>query len=292
MTRRYHQQHLALPGFVCRAALMVIITVVSAAGAKAAPPEAPAVALVEEGNKAYQAGTYEAARDRYLEGIAKGADNAHVWYDLGNTYFRLGSFGQAIASYRRAELVRPRDPDIRANLSLARKRVTDRFSSDDELGLSVDQRFFRALPPISGAESHTLFLAIYAAGWFALLCGSVFGRRGATSFGLWTLAISAAAAILAFGTALDRTGERRLALGAESRASVPGVIISREARVHAGDGEQFQVIAVVHDGAELLTLDRRGEWVQILLPEDRRGWVKRSALELIERTSSGEHHID
>ena len=44
-----------------------------------------------------------------------------VFYNLGNSYQRLGKYGYAILAYERARLLTPRDPDLSANLALARK---------------------------------------------------------------------------------------------------------------------------------------------------------------------------
>src|SRR5205823_1595380 len=37
-------------------------------------------------------------------------------FNLGNAFFKNGQVGRAIAAYREAEQIDPRDPDIRANL--------------------------------------------------------------------------------------------------------------------------------------------------------------------------------
>ena len=43
--------------------------------------------------------------------------------NLGNAYFKSGQLGKAIAAYREAEQMSPRDPDVRANLRFARNQV-------------------------------------------------------------------------------------------------------------------------------------------------------------------------
>jgi len=81
--------------------------------------------LIVKGNEAYQQGDYESASKYYLRAIKNNAGNGHIYYNLGNAYFRQGFYGRAIASYRRAKIQLPRDPDVIANLQLARDEDVD-----------------------------------------------------------------------------------------------------------------------------------------------------------------------
>lgn len=69
--------------------------------------------------KAYDAGDLETAA-RLFAGAADAAPrSASARYNLGNACFRLGRLPEALQAYRSAELLAPRDPDIRRNLALA-----------------------------------------------------------------------------------------------------------------------------------------------------------------------------
>src|ERR1041384_66422 len=48
---------------------------------------------------------------------------AHVYYNLGNAYFRNNQLGNAILNYERARALSPRDPDVLANLKFAQERL-------------------------------------------------------------------------------------------------------------------------------------------------------------------------
>lgn len=69
-------------------------------------------ALVANGRAAEAARIYEGL-------IAAGVNDSAVYYNLGNAYFQQGATPQAIAAYRRAAELAPRDADIRANLETA-----------------------------------------------------------------------------------------------------------------------------------------------------------------------------
>src|SRR5882724_867099 len=48
---------------------------------------------------------------------------AHVYYNLGNAWFRQDKPGLAILNYAQARRLAPRDPDILANLKFAQQRL-------------------------------------------------------------------------------------------------------------------------------------------------------------------------
>lgn len=85
------------------------------------PLVAAGEAAFEQANRQFQAGEFAAAAAGYEQLLAAGGPRAAVFYNLGNSYQRLGQYGPAILAYERARLLTPRDPDLLANLALARK---------------------------------------------------------------------------------------------------------------------------------------------------------------------------
>ena len=85
------------------------------------PSGAAQSARFDQANRQFAAGDYAAAAAAYEQVLAADGPRAAVYYDLGNSYQRLGRTGPAILAYERARLLTPRDPDLLANLALARK---------------------------------------------------------------------------------------------------------------------------------------------------------------------------
>jgi tetratricopeptide (TPR) repeat protein len=89
--------------------------------------------LFEQGNVAYQKGDFVAARDLYEKTVAEGWGGAALFYNLGNTYFRLGQWGRARLWYERAWREDRRDEDIRYNRDLVRRQVGDMEEGTDRV---------------------------------------------------------------------------------------------------------------------------------------------------------------
>src|SRR5580698_1456330 len=71
-------------------------------------------------NQLYDNGKFAEAAAAYEKIEPK---TAHVYYNLGNAWFRQNKLGLAILDYARARQLAPRDPDILANLKFAQQRL-------------------------------------------------------------------------------------------------------------------------------------------------------------------------
>jgi tetratricopeptide (TPR) repeat protein len=241
---------------------------------------AQAAQLVEQGNLAYQQGKYQAAVTAYTEATSEGADNGHVYFNLGNAYYRLKDFGHAIASYRRALLRLPADPDITASLNLARRQAKDKIEEPPGLANSVWNKLAAYYPALSRYQMERIFLILYCGGWLTFLFYSLSQRPRAKSLSFFLLFTSACWALLTFGVQPGRDGSPRPSFAAEAD-DVPGVILAAECQVYSGNAESFQVVFVLHAGAEVMTGEQRDGWVEVILPDGRKGWVHSTEIERI-----------
>lgn len=74
-------------------------------------------------NQAYAAGKWNEAERGYEQVLTQRGSSAPTLFNLANAQFRQGKLGQAILSYERARWLAPNDPDITANLELARSKA-------------------------------------------------------------------------------------------------------------------------------------------------------------------------
>jgi tetratricopeptide (TPR) repeat protein len=68
-----------------------------------------------DAGEAYQKGQYERAIALYEKILAAGFEGGHVYFNLGNSYFKIGEYGEARLNYERAFRFIPRDHELRFN---------------------------------------------------------------------------------------------------------------------------------------------------------------------------------
>ena len=79
--------------------------------------------LFYNANGYYEKQDYQKALDEYLKIPAMGLKSGNLYYNIGNTYLKLGKLGSAILYYERARRIMPQDGDLRSNLAYAKSMV-------------------------------------------------------------------------------------------------------------------------------------------------------------------------
>ena len=218
---------------------------------------ADALSAFEAANKLYYGGKFSEAIAAYENILYSGQKSVALYYNLGNAYFKSGQIGKAIAVYREAETMTPRDPDIRANLQFARNQI-----QGPTLGLSRSQRVLGKL-----TLNEWTLLAV-AALWLSFLILAVREWRPSLKRPLrFYLSAAAIATVLLFGCVAISWREHR------STRTV--IVISRDVPVRRGPLEDAGSSFTVHDGAELRVLDQNNEWLQVTTDPSRIGWLRR-----------------
>jgi len=217
-------------------------------------------AAFDAANRLYAQNKFSEAAAGYEQLIAAGSVSPALYFNLGNANFKSGQIGRAIAAYRQAERLTPRDPDVRANLQFARAQV-----QGPTLRANLLQRALvtLSLNEWTGLGAGALWIT------FVLLAGRQIRPALATALRNWTL--------LAGAVALTLCGAVALALWQNpARDSV--IVSARETTVRNGPFDESPGAFTANDGAELRLLDRKDDWMQVTDGIRQIGWLKRDVV--------------
>jgi tetratricopeptide (TPR) repeat protein len=216
-------------------------------------------------NRNYEQGNYKEAAAAYESLLRQGRASAALYFNLGNAYFKSGRTGAAIASYRVAQLLAPRDADIAANLRFAREST----GGSNRLG-----RPWGRLLNLVTINELTLIATVLCWTWLILLAAGRLQpswRRAVQPYGT-PAAILAGAALL------------WLFLAWEGRVRFSSaVVVAREAVVRYGPFDEAQTSYTLRDGAELTVLDRKDSWLRVLDASRRTGWLHADDVQVLPR---------
>jgi tetratricopeptide (TPR) repeat protein len=225
-------------------------------------------------NQLYELGQYTQAAQAYQQLVDQGIADSTLFYNLGNAHFKQRDYGRAIANYRRAQELAPRDSDIRTNLELARAQAVDEFEATEDGGLlSVIGQLVK-----SWLNLNELAMAALGAWILFVLLVILFSSARAGSawrkslqYGLVTTAVVLAVGVLALGSYLY-----------VDHNEAEGVIVAAEVDVNSGPGTQYITEFTLHGGAEVDVVEVRGSWIRLALPGgEMEGWVPAEAVEPI-----------
>ena len=229
--------------------------------------------LFREGVDSYQDGNYNEAVEKWEELISKGYRDARIYYNLGNAYFRAGSYGRAVLSLERAARLSPNDGKIRDNLKFVRARLKDNFD-DGTLSASIAFRILKGLEnllPLSTLRAavtglnYLLCLSIA----LLLLLRSNHVRSAATFGGTIIFALLLIFSIL-FGLNYYK-----------SHVVEGGVIVSLSVTGRSSPRQDATVLFVVHEGTKVRIWDEVGDWTRVSLPNGLTGFILKDTLEKI-----------
>ncbi len=218
----------------------------------------------------------KAARDlfrkallRYRKLIEEGVDNGKLYYDLGNTYFRLDELGKAILNYRRAQRFIPEDENLRQNLAYALGQRQDKIEPKTE-DLLYKTLFFWHYDLSTRLRSY-IFAFFYLSFWIAAVF-LLWKRRK----GLLVLTAATLFCALLFLSSL-------LVENFAARRKQAGVITAAEVMARKGDSANYQPSfqEPLHAGTEFNLVEDRQQWIYIELEDGRRCWVPANSAELV-----------
>lgn len=223
--------------------------------------------LFVQAGTAYREGRYGEAVAHYEALVEKGFDGADVRYNLGNAYLRTGELALAIAEYRKALILDPRDRDAQANLTFARQSATDAVAPPAPAAWRRALLFWH--DSLGWSEKVRLALSIALLFWVLLALRVWRGRWFGT---VWpAVAVAVIASVLGLSALAESALPTRVA-----------VVLPVRVDVYSGTDLRSQVIFNLHAGTEV-AVERTGEdWTEFSLSDGRRGWLPTEQLVLVD----------
>ena len=86
-------------------------------------------------DSAYINNDYASAVYLYENILANQGESADIYYNLGNSYYKMDNIAKAILNYEKALVLNPGNGDIRFNLELAQSKTVDKVTPMSEVFL-------------------------------------------------------------------------------------------------------------------------------------------------------------
>jgi tetratricopeptide (TPR) repeat protein len=214
-------------------------------------------------NKFYAEGKFSDAASVYKKILVSGSASPNLLFNYGNAEFKSGNLGKAIAAFRRAELLAPRDSEIRANLAFVRNQVQ---------GSTVRESFWQNWLGNLSLNEWTIFAAI--AFWLTFILLAAKQLRPAFASKLKSATWIFAALTIFSGTILG-------VQAANHFSKQTAVVVSANVTARSGPFDDAQNVFTTRDGEELSVLDRRDDWVQVADGSGKIGWLPAKLVEIL-----------
>lgn len=216
----------------------------------------------ERANNAYIEGNFDESESLYQGLIDNGYDSAELYYNLGNTYFRMDQIPQAILYYEKALKINPRNKDYQYNLDIAKSKIAEPLEEVPEFFLNNWWRNMANWMPSTGwSVIGLVFLWIGIAGGIFWLIGR---ERRHRKLGFLIGVMAFAFCFLPFLLA-----KSNVQMSQETNAA----IIMQHGIALKSAPESDQDLANVPGGTKVNLLDKIGTWHKVQLPNGETGWL-------------------
>lgn len=222
-------------------------------------------------NELFNAGEYKASADIYEALIVEGYKESEVYYNLGNSYFRLNNIPKAILNYERAKKLNPSDDDIDFNLQIANLKIVDKFEPIPKLFLI---EWYETLITLlySGDWGYVIVSSVWL--FFILLFLIFFGFfPGIRKYLVLLLFISFTIVLISsfFGYKAYKN----------ENTQNYGIIYQPSVYVKSAPDPGSTDLFILHEGTKILIMEGIDNWIQIKLENGDIGWIDKSTIEII-----------
>ena len=225
-----------------------------------------------QADSAYINNDYANAVYLYEDILANQGESADIYYNLGNSYYKMDNIAKAILNYEKALMLNPGNGDIRFNLELAQSKTVDKVTPMSEVFLVTWMK------SLTNTMSEQGWSKLAIASFILTLLGLVlyfFSKKIAMKkIGFISALCLMLVCILANVFASSQKSK------AQSHSSA--IIMEPSVTVTSTPNEGGTELFILHEGRKVMIKDNTmREWKEIQLEDGNAGWVPASVIEII-----------
>ena len=225
-----------------------------------------------QADSAYINNDYANAVYLYEDVLANQGESADIYYNLGNSYYKMDNIAKAILNYEKALMLNPGNGDIRFNLELAQSKTVDKVTPMSEVFLVTWMK------SLTNTMSEQGWSKLAIASFILTLLGLVlyFFSKKITmkKIGFISALCLMLVCILANVFASSQKSK------AQSHSSA--IIMEPSVTVKSTPNEGGTELFILHEGRKVMIKDNTmREWKEIQLEDGNAGWVPASVIEII-----------
>jgi tetratricopeptide (TPR) repeat protein len=218
----------------------------------------------ENANAAYNAGQFEKAVMLYKQILETGEHSAELYFNLGNSYYRLNQVGESIFYFEKAKQLQPTDEDINVNSSYAQNMAIDAV---EVLPKSQVTQLKDSIIELFSQEGWAYFIVLLA--WLLVLFWGLY---------LWNKIpfIKRTFFVSSLVLALFLIGSLFIAVikSANTADTTYGILFNEKMEVWAEPNSRAEVLFLLHEGTKVQMLDELQDWQKIRIANGSEGWIK------------------
>jgi len=222
----------------------------------------------EEANKLYEKQDYAAAAVKYEQLISEHPESEALYFNLGNTYYKLRNVGLTVYNYEKALQLNPANTQARTNLKFAEKMRLDEF--DAKTQFSNQQIVHNAIGFLDYHQWAIMavvssFLTLFAFMAYYFLNNGTLKRL--FFIGILLFVITTVLSVIAAFTEKTYEESQRYGILVEET-----VAVKKEPRITAKNEK------IIHEGTKVFIKETSTKWHKVVLPDLTEGYIEKQSI--------------
>jgi len=230
-----------------------------------------AEAMLKRGNEFYIEKDYNKAIEAYENLTEQGYESPELFYNLGNSYFRIGKLGYAVLYYEKAHKLAPSDEDINHNLAFVNLQTVDKIETLPPFFLFEWWENLLALFSVTGWTIFTYIIYVLLLGIVVLytFASGSFIQRLTVYGGLFTvLLLALSITILAVNVNRENNVKK-------------AVVVEQTATAKLSPDNKSNDAFIIHEGLKVTVEDHLSNWIKVRLEDGKIGWLTNDNIRII-----------
>ena len=227
--------------------------------------------LFDKGNDLYNQGRYLEAIESYNDIIKDGKHSSELYYNMGNSYYKLNDIANSIFYYEKALLLNPKSEKITNNLSFAQNMLIDKI---EPLPHNQINSFFSS---IINLFDYSIWQYIFLFFEFTAVIFLILYSISKTPLYKKRYFISALTLSLFFVLSLIAANISKNNYVNDN----PAIIFDKQVELRTEPNLRSEEINTLHEGTKLNIIEKIDDWSYIELKNGNKGWLTSSSYRLI-----------
>lgn len=206
---------------------------------------------------------YQEALSIYNKVINTNHENAYVYYNMANIYYRLGEIEKSILFYNRAKILAPRDENIEANFRYVVSKTEDKIFEVPAPFLNLILVWLNDFEFWELVKGLILVNILF---WVCLTINIWFKTELVNNFKK-SVAVLLIAMIASVGAKLYH-----------QKNYLTGVAMAEQIEIKSGQGNNNITLFQLHKGAIVRILGEENGWYEIQLSDKKSGWAPQKTI--------------
>ena len=228
--------------------------------------------LFDQGNDFYNQGRYFEAIEMYNLILKNGSHSDELYYNLGNSYYKLNDIANSIFYYEKALILSPNDDKILNNLSFANNMLIDKI---DSLPKNQISSFFNSLINLFNYSTwqYIYLFFEYVAVIFLVLYFISKKAHDKKRYFITALSLSLFFVFTLIAANISENNYLN---------DNPAIIFDKEVDLRSEPNLRSEEISTLHEGTKLNVIESVNDWSLIELKNGNKGWLTTSSFRLVK----------